>query len=97
MRNPQGYAQVVGGGVVSRDPGLQSLDQWGEADTFTCGHCQRIVHVPVKADPSNIGGHCKQCDTLICPHCVDKGTCDPWEKQMERMEARQQALRSYGF
>ena len=97
MRNPTGYASVVGAGVGHADPGLSSLDQWGECDTYTCKHCNKIVHVPVRADPADIGGLCKQCYGLICPQCLSKGNCTPWEAQMERMEAREAALRSYNL
>jgi hypothetical protein len=97
MRNPQGYANVVGAGLVEDGTdGVSSLNKWGEADTFTCYHCQRIVHVPVKGKAEDIGGQCKLCMGLICPRCVGKG-CTPWEKQMEIQEAREDALRSYGL
>lgn len=66
-----------------------------EADTFTCNHCQRVVFVRPRCDPADAGGLCRQCDGLICPACIGK-VCDPWEKQMQRMEAREAALRSYG-
>ena len=87
MRNPQGYAVI---NDVSADGGLV-----GEVDTFTCKHCQHIVHVPVRADPATMGGLCRQCMGLICPRCVDKQTCTPWEQSMARMEAREAARRSY--
>lgn len=83
MRNPQGYLVGVGEGVE-------------EFDTFTCNHCNRIVTVPHKGNPSDLGGHCRLCDALVCNRCVGKG-CTPWEKQMEKMEAREAALRSYGL
>lgn len=67
-----------------------------EQDTFTCGHCNYIVHVKPKTDPTNLGGMCKQCMKLVCPRCVGKG-CDPLEKKLERAEARAAALRSYGL
>lgn len=86
MRKPQGYSQVVGGGVgVTADPGLQALGNFGEADTFTCSHCQSIVHVPPRADPSSIGGLCKTCMGLICPRCLGKA-CVPWERAMHDLE-----------
>jgi hypothetical protein len=93
----RGYASVVGGGVArTGDPGLASLAEWGEADTFTCNHCQKITHIPVRADPADMGGLCGICAGLICPQCVGKG-CTPWEKAMEISEAREDALRSYGL
>ena len=84
MRRPQGYLLRVEAGCADV-----------ERDTFTCGHCQRIVIVRPKADPVSLGGLCKQCMAMICPRCLGRG-CTPWEKQMERMEARAEALRSYG-
>lgn len=80
MRRPQGYATISG------------PDKVVECDTFTCAHCQRIVHIPPRCDPANIGGHCRLCDGLICPSCVGKG-CTPWERKMEEAE-RREALRA---
>ena len=85
MRNAQGHATITG------PDGLK------ESDTFTCAHCNRIVHVPVKADPDKLGGWCRQCMKAICPKCVATGACDPFEKKLEREEARYHALRSYGM
>ena len=95
MRNPQGQATLVGPKYVGERPvGPKALINEDECDTFTCGHCQFVVHVPVKCDPADLGGLCKCCMRLICPGCVDK-PCVPWEKAIERMEAKQDALRSY--
>ena len=86
MRKPQGYLIGLGPeGVIS------------ESDSFTCAHCQRVVIVKPRCDPADMGGHCRICDKLICKRCVAYGQCVPWEKQMERMEARDAALRSYGL
>lgn len=86
MRNPQGYSQVVGDGVgPTSDPGLRSLGEQGECDTFTCAHTGKIVHVPVGANPEDIGGFCSQCGGLICKEAVG-GPCIPWEKQMDDLE-----------
>jgi hypothetical protein len=86
MRRPGGYAVIT-------DPDAPVR----EIDTFTCGHCNRVVHVPPRCDPATLGGQCKMCMTLICPACAGKPGCDPFEKKLERMEARGRALRSYGF
>lgn len=67
-----------------------------EHETFTCAHCQRIVHVPPRADPASMGGVCKQCMGLICPACAARGRCDPFERKLEREEARARLLRSAG-
>lgn len=102
MRNPQGYARLFDPDPKGEQPrtghqGVASLQQCGEADTFTCNHCQAIVHVAPRCDPADLGGLCKQCMKLVCPQCHASGRCVPWEKQMEQAEARAAARRSYGF
>ena len=92
MRKPQGYATLIG----CPSP-LSDKEVTQECDTFTCGHCNGIVHVPPRADPAVVGGLCKQCMKLICPKCVDKMVCTTWELQMQIMEARDAARRSYGL
>lgn len=84
MRNPGGYATIT-----HPDHPIK------EADTFTCGHCNALRHVRAKQDPASIGGLCKVCMALICERCVD-GRCDPFVEKIERWEARNEALRSYG-
>lgn len=68
-----------------------------EQDSFTCGHCQQVILVKPKQKGEDVGGLCKICMSLICPVCAGKLTCDPWEKQMERIESRSRFLRSAGF
>lgn len=85
-----------GGHILGFGPGVRV-----EVDTFTCSHCQRVTPVPVKCAPEDLGGHCRCCDKLICSRCVETmhrgGNCVPWEKAMEKMEAREAARRSYGL
>jgi hypothetical protein len=97
----QGYAVIT-----TPESGRANLDGFqcveakegaNEFDTMSCGHCNRIVHVGARKRPEDIGGLCKQCMRCICPQCVDRGNCDPLERQLERMEAREEALRSYGI
>lgn len=76
MRKPGGYATIM-------DPSGSVV----ECDTFTCGHCQHIVHVPPKASMDSLGGWCRACMSPICPGCVGH-PCTPWEKQMEKLEAQ---------
>jgi hypothetical protein len=66
-----------------------------ETDTFTCGHCQTIVHIRPKEPLENMGGRCGMCDTLICPACVTKGNCDPFEEKLKRFEHKYAARRWY--
>lgn len=83
MRRPGGY------GVITSPDGVE------EHDTFTCFHCNKVVIVLPKAAPETIGGMCYQCMKLVCPTCVDLGTCTPFEKRLEAIERRADALRSY--
>lgn len=98
MRNPGGYAYLVspdqqrarlGGVVVEVSAGT------AEMDTFTCFHCNSVVHVPPHA-PVNFISMCRQCMKPVCEPCSAKG-CTPFEKKLEMSEARDRALRSYGF
>lgn len=36
--------------------------------------------------PEDIGGHCSLGWTLVCPRCVNKGSCDPFEEKLKRAE-----------
>jgi len=81
VRAPQGYAVWAG-------------DRVTECDTFTCGHCQRVVFVPPKADPAELGGLCKQCMSLTCPRCTAAMRCLPFELALERAEASDRLRRS---
>lgn len=90
MLRPQGY------GVLTGPDGNVK-----EADSFTCHHCQRIVFVKPRCSPSDAGGWCSICAKLICSPCLGRmsrgGGCVPWEKKMEKMEARDRFLRSAGI
>ena len=86
MRKEGGYAIIC-------DPCAPIV----ELSTFTCKHCDRIVHIRPKERPEDIGGMCGACGGLICGPCVDKATCTPLEMRLEAMERRGEALRSYGL
>lgn len=97
---PQGYAVIT-----TPEPTQARLDGFqcvqaregaNEFDTFGCGHCNRIIHVQARQRPEELGGLCKQCMRAICPGCVDRGHCDPFERKLERWEDRERTLRSYG-
>ena len=97
MRKPQGYSQMWGRGLNGlADPGLAALHKDGECDTFTCAHCNCIVHVPPLTDPANIGGMCKVCFALICPACTDLRACSPFESKLEAQLTRAHRMREYG-
>ncbi len=74
MRNPGGYLVITG---------PESVEEY---DTFTCGHCQRVVVVKHKAQASDLGGMCRLCMKLVCAECDTLGSCTPFEKQMEEEE-----------
>lgn len=68
-----------------------------EHDTIACHHCQRHIVIPPgppKADEGDLYGVCWTCDKFICPACAQLGRCQPWERQIEAMEARDRMLRS---
>jgi len=77
MRNPGGTAEWAhaNGRKVTRD-------------TYTCGHCNNVKFVEPKQDPTTLGGLCKMCMKHICPDCCKAPKCDPFEKKLERIEAR---------
>ena len=79
VRGHTGYATLTGpfGGSVK------------EADTFTCAHCNTIVHITYRHPVEDLGGRCSICDGLICSRCVATGQCDPFEEKLKRMEAAQ--------
>lgn len=98
MRNPGGYGFAF---APEGTPALR-FDGWRceatrsgvvEVDTFSCFHCNRVVHVKPKMDPADMGGLCKQCMKLICKYCVGKG-CDPLEEKLKRSEDRDRFWRS---
>jgi hypothetical protein len=100
VRNPGGYAVIV-----SPEPATVNFDRLRcervgegthEADTYTCEHCNRIVHVKPGAIPEELGSMCRNCMKMVCPGCAPKG-CFPWLKKLEIAERRDRALRSYGM
>lgn len=85
----QGYAVIT-------DPTAPVV----ERDTFTCGHCCRVVIVDPGRDPSTYGGWCGGCTALICPRCeaekVRTLKCVPLEARLAQQEARAATRRSLG-
>ncbi|WP_445490181.1 hypothetical protein [Rhodopseudomonas sp. RCAM05734] len=66
-------------------------------DSYQCGHCGMHNVVRTKTRDTDIGGWCRVCTSNVCPRCLVSGRCDPFEKAIERVEARAMALRSYGL
>jgi len=82
MRNPQGCA------FFCEPAGTR------EIDTFTCCHCNRVVHVPASQPLEAVGDFCRQCMKLICERCAGR-PCVPFLKKLERMEQRYHARRQF--
>lgn len=68
-----------------------------ENETFTCGHCSKIVMIPHRADKDKIGALCKPCMHMVCTDCAAKGACEPFEKKIKAVEDRDRFLRSVGL
>lgn len=99
MRRPGGYATIT-----APEPTRVNFDRLRcevvgegtfEADTYTCAHDNRIVHVKPGAIPEELGSMCRNCMQMVCPACAP-GPCVPWLKKLEMAERRDRALRSYG-
>lgn len=98
MRRPQGYATIV-------DPDHPVV----ERDAITCSHCQQIVFVkpgsattvyqifaPATGWTEVPGAFCRVCMAPVCLRCDAVGRCTPWERRMERSEARQRLRAAVG-
>jgi hypothetical protein len=96
MRKPGGHVIIYAPDEQSQRVVVNGtvIDTEVEADTFSCAHCQFVVVVKPFCDAADAGGLCKCCMGLICPHCVDLGTCTPIERYLEIEEAKAQFLRS---
>jgi hypothetical protein len=66
-----------------------------EYDTFTCAHCQYVVHLPPNKKIEEVGDFCRSCYAVICANCADKKVCSPILKKIEQMEERRYRLLSY--
>jgi hypothetical protein len=74
---PQGYASITEPGKAIR-----------EADTMSCAHCNRIVHVPVNRKIEEVGDFCRSCMKVICLRCADLRVCTPLMRRIEQAEER---------
>ena len=60
-----------------------------EADTFTCAHCNRVVHVRARANPDEFGSMCRNCMKMVCPNPECNRDCTPFMKKIDEEEERQ--------
>jgi hypothetical protein len=63
-------------------------------ETLTCKHCNRIYAKPGPGDPA---GFCHMCMSPVCLGCGKLERCDPFEKKLERLEARDRLIKSAGL
>ena len=97
MRKPGGYVQIVGADTsIANFDGFrcERIGMNHEADTFTCVHCNRIVHVKTKAPMDEVGSMCRNCMQMVCPTCAD-GPCVPYMKKIEEMEHKDYLRKQY--
>lgn len=76
---------------------VEITDAYGQVtvqETLTCAHCQKIYPKPGTGD---LAGFCHQCFKPVCLKCGALDRCDPFEKKLERIEARDAMLRSMGL
>ena len=64
--------------------------------TFTCCHCNTVTIVEQSARAEDCGGFCLRCMEPTCKACATNG-CTPFERELERMEARGRLRRSMGI
>ena len=82
MRSPHGIAITTDG-----DTGRQV-----KRDVVVCCHCQRVSEVDV--GPMLNFPWCWKCHAPTCQRAACTSTCDPWERQLERAEAKHALLRA---
>ena len=98
MRNPHGYAVIVGaGGTVANFDGFRceaiNADTY-ETDTATCCHCNRVVHIKAMRPMDEFGSFCRSCMKYVCPTCAD-GPCIPFLKKIEELEQKDYIRKQY--
>ena len=98
MRKAGGYAVIFAPDPVDVNFDGLRCERIGsgtfEADTFTCCHCNRVIHVKAKAPMDEFGSMCRNCMKMVCPTCAD-GPCVPFEKKLEESEQRAYIRRQY--
>ncbi len=97
MRRAGGYASIVSPTKTRVDFDGLRCEEIGagqfEADTFTCTHCNRVVHVQARSQGDDY--FCRNCMAPICPRCADY-PCMPFLRKVEAQEERDRIRRSYG-
>jgi len=96
LRNPGGYATIFSPVATRVNFDGLRVEQIGvgtlEIDSFTCCHCNRVVHVQAKSRGDEY--FCRNCMARICPPCADH-PCIPFMKKVEAQEEKDRRLRCY--
>lgn len=74
--------------------GYLVVDGERERDVIRCCHCQQICDVP--PGPMQHFPWCWKCGAPTCQSERCTAMCDPWERQLERAEAKHALLRAVG-
>jgi hypothetical protein len=100
MRRPGGYAVIFSPETMKANfdgfrcdmvnPGMY------ETDTFSCVHCNKIMHVRPMAPMDQFGSMCRNCMKMVCPRCAD-GPCVPFEKKLAEAERQQYIRQQYAM
>jgi len=72
-----------------------------ERDSVCCGHCQKVIFLKPGSGVTvyliqhrdgrwteESGAFCRVCMRPVCLLCHDRGTCTPFERQLEVAEAK---------
>jgi hypothetical protein len=68
-----------------------------ERQTFTCCHCPRIVSIPHKAKPEELGRFCHQCGQMTCMTCAHDPNCRSYMRQVDAFLRRAALLKAAGI
>ena len=75
--------------------GYLKVDGTVERDVIRCCHCQQICDVP--PGPMLNFPWCWKCGAPTCQQESCVTGCDPWERQLERAEAKHALARAVGL
>lgn len=64
--------------------------------TLTCCHCNAVTIIDQGARAEDCGGFCLRCMQPTCRNCANKG-CRPFERELQRQEARGRLLAAMGI
>jgi hypothetical protein len=66
-------------------------------ETYTCCHCNNVHEYVDNVGKKVVVNGCGMCQKPVCPACHKVGTCTPFEKKLDRIEARDKLFREAGI